>query len=212
MQLSDQDKTELQKLRKRIIDISYKNKSSHIGSCLTALPIMYEIYKKKGDSPFVLSSGHAGLALYVILEHFEGKDAEELFATHGVHPNRDIDNGIYASTGSLGHGLGIAVGMALADRTQTVYVLMSDGETAEGTIWEAINTIIEYNIKNIQIYINCNWYGAYRIISPYDLRMKLESLLPIQIKFRETSVEQYPFLKGQDAHYYVMTDEDYKSL
>ena len=83
-------------LEKRILEISYKHKLSHLGSCLTAVNIIDEIYKvKKPDEPFILSQGHAGVALYTILEKFEGKDAEELWKKHGTHPNRDLDDGIY---------------------------------------------------------------------------------------------------------------------
>src|SRR5258708_9487054 len=133
------DQSTLNKLKRRVLEISFKHKLSHLGSCLTALPIIVEIYEeRKENEPFILSSGHAGLGLYVVLEHFEGHDAEMLFNLHGVHPNRDLEHGIYCSTGSLGQGLPIAVGMALADRNKNVYCLISDGECSEGSIHEAI--------------------------------------------------------------------------
>lgn len=209
MILNNDDLQIVKKLKKRVLDISFTRKLSHIGSCLSALSIIYEIYKVKGDSPFILSSGHAGLALYTILEHFEGKNAEKLFDKHGVHPNRDLEDGIYVSTGSLGHGLGIAVGMALSNRDEEVYCLVSDGECAEGSIWEALNVVKAQNLLNLKIYVNCNWYGAYSVISPYDLKLKLDAFAP-NVRSRETSVEQLPFLKGQKAHYHVMSAEDYK--
>ena len=90
-------------LKKRILEIAYKHKLSHLGSYLSAVGIVDEIYKTKGaDDIFILSSGHAALALYVCLEKYEGADAEELFLKHGGHPHRDEFNGIYCSTGSLG--------------------------------------------------------------------------------------------------------------
>lgn len=209
MILNLEDQAIIRTLKRRVIDISFKHKLSHLGSCLTALPIIYEIYKVKGDAPFVLSSGHAGLALYVILEHFEGKDAEALFLVHGVHPNRDLENGIYCSTGSLGQGLPIALGMALANKDEQIYCLISDGECAEGSIWETLNVVKNYQVHNLHIYVNCNWYGAYSVISPYDLKYKLDAFAP-NIRVRETSVEQLPFLHAQDAHYKVMDELDYK--
>jgi len=153
-------------LKRRIIDISYKKCLSHLGSCLGAVDIIDEIYHvKKQDEPFILSSGHAGLALYVILEKYgssnTGLTAEELFDLHGVHPNRDMKNGIWCSSGSLGHGLGIAVGMALADRSKNVYCLISDGECAEGSIWEALRVIAEQKLTNLKIFCNFNGWGAY---------------------------------------------------
>src|SRR3990167_1530072 len=121
-------------LKRRIIEISYEKGLSHLGSCLTAVDIIKEIYDiKKPYEKFVLSSGHAGLALYVVGEKYfrdavdtcVSHSAEYLFSKHGVHPNRDRH--IDASSGSLGHGIGIAVGMALADRSKNVYCLISDG-------------------------------------------------------------------------------------
>src|SRR3990167_9557610 len=102
-------------LRKRIIDISYRHKLSHLGSCLTAVDIIDEIYGVKSiDERFVLSSGHAGLALYCVIEKHEGIDAEKIFEHHGVHPDRCVECHLYYSTGSLGQGLPAALGMALA--------------------------------------------------------------------------------------------------
>jgi transketolase N-terminal domain/subunit len=71
-------------LKKRILEIAFKNKLSHLGSYLSSLEIIEEIYKnKKSEDIFILSSGHAALALYVVLEAYEGKNAEELFKKHG---------------------------------------------------------------------------------------------------------------------------------
>jgi transketolase len=132
-------------LKKRILEISYKHNLSHLGSCLTAVDIIDEIYAiKKHNERFVLSSGHAGLALYVVIEKYTkgddlgmvlGINAEDIFNHHGVHPDRCSQCGLDASTGSLGQGLPIAVGMALADRSKNVYCLISDGECSEGSVW-----------------------------------------------------------------------------
>jgi len=209
----------LEQLEKRVLDISYALKLSHIGSCLTALPIIQLIYRmRKLDEPFVLSSGHAGLALYVVLEDFYSKEngfyginAVELFHKHGVHPNRDLDNGIYFSGGSLGHGLPVAVGMALADRSKNVYCLVSDGEIAEGSIWEALNVARNQKLTNLRVYLNYNGYSAYDKVELEPLLNKLRGFnFPVKVcRARETKHE---FLKGLDAHYYTMDEMDYKSL
>ncbi|MGA1049672.1 MAG: hypothetical protein ACO3UU_16835, partial [Minisyncoccia bacterium] len=103
-------------LEKRIIDISYKEKIGHLSSNLNAVNIIDEIYQTKNkDDAFILSSGHAALALYAVLEKYHNLNAEALFHKHGVHPHRDIDNNIYCSTGSLGLGITVAVGYALAN-------------------------------------------------------------------------------------------------
>ena len=198
-------------LKKRILEIAYKNKLSHLGSYLSSLEIIEEIYKKKNlEDIFILSSGHAALALYVVLEAYEGKNAEMLFKKHGGHPHRDEENGLYCSTGSLGMGITVAVGRALANRKRKVYVLISDGEAAEGSVWESLRFIYEQNIKNIEIYVNINGYAAYDKIDTEYLSNRLISFLP-NINLRYTSVNQYPFLKGINAHYHVMSEENYKS-
>lgn len=199
-------------LKKRILEIAYKNKLSHLGSYLSSLEIIEEIYKtKKSEDIFILSSGRAALALYVVLEAYEGRNAEELFKKHGGHPHRDEKNGLFCSTGSLGLGITVAVGRALANPKRKVYVLISDGESAEGSIWEALRFIHDQNIKNIEIYVNINGYAAYDKIDPEYLSNRLVAFLP-NINLRYTSVNQYPFLKGINAHYHVMSEEDYKSI
>jgi len=197
-------------LKKRILEIAYKNKLSHLGSYLSSLGIIEEIYKKKNpEDIFILSSGHAALALYVVLEKYENKNAEYLLKKHGGHPHKDEENGIYCSTGSLGMGITVAVGRALANPKRKVYVLISDGESAEGSVWEALRFIYEQNIRNIEVYININGYAAYDKIDTEYLSKRLLSFLP-NINLRYTSVNQYPFLKGINAHYHAMSEEDYK--
>jgi len=199
-------------LKKRILEIAYKNKLSHLGSYLSSLKIIEEIYKKKNpEDIFILSSGHAALALYVVLEAYEGKNAEMLFKKHGGHPHWDEENGLYCSTGSLGLGITVAVGRALANPKRKVYVLISDGESAEGSVWEALRFIHDQNIKNIEVYVNINGYAAYDKVDSEYLSKRLLIFLP-NINLRYTSVNQYPFLKGINAHYHVMSEEDYKSI
>ena len=198
-------------LKKRILEIAYKHKLSHLGSYLSAVGIIDEIYKSKNkEDIFILSSGHAALALYVALEKYEGKNAEELFLKHGGHPHRDEDNGIYCSTGSLGLGITVAVGRALANKNRKVHVLISDGESAEGSVWEALRFIQENNLTNIEVYVNVNGYAAYDKVDVKYLVDRLEVFLP-SINIRYTNVNQYPFLRGLNAHYHVMSEEDYKS-
>jgi len=221
-------------IRRRIIEISYEKNFSHLGSNLTAADIIYAIYKTKDkDEKVILSNGHAGLALYVILEK-KGLINGPIIKNLCIHPDRDPDTRIDLSTGSLGHGLPIALGMALADRRKNVYCSSSDGEFAEGSIWEALRVGIDQKISNLKIVINANGWGAYGPISLPLLRNRIRGFgykviivnghdinelcaalakkipnQPVMI-IAQTKVEQFPFLKGQDAHYYVMKAEDYK--
>ena len=72
-------------LKERILEIAYKHKLSHLGSYFSSVDIIDKIYKTKDkDDTFILSSGHAALALYVVLEKYEGKNAEELFLKHNI--------------------------------------------------------------------------------------------------------------------------------
>ena len=199
------------KLKKRILEIAYKHKLSHLGSYLSAVGIINEIYKsKQPEDIFILSSGHAALALYFVLEKYEGKNAEELFLKHGGHPHRDEANGIYCSTGSLGLGITVAVGRALVDKDRKVHVLISDGESAEGSVWESLRFIQENNLTNIEVYVNVSGYAAYDKVDIKYLADRLKAFLPA-INIRYTDVNQYPFLRGLNAHYHVMSEEDYKS-
>lgn len=199
-------------LKKRIAVVAYKNKLSHLGSYFSSVDIIDEIYSKMDkDDIFILSSGHASLALYVCLEKYKGQDAEYLFTKHGGHPHRDEKRGIYCSTGSLGLGLCVALGRAVANPNRKVYVLISDGESAEGSIWEALKTIQEDSIHNIEVYANLNGYAAYKEVDSSYLTKRLKTFLP-RINIRFTSVEQYSFLKGLNAHYHVMNEDNYNEV
>ncbi len=225
-------------LKKRILSLSYKYKLSHIGSCLTAVDIIDEIYAtKKKDEKFVLSCGHAGLALYVVIEKYEGIDAEKIWNHHGTHPDRCKECHIYCSSGSLGHGLPIAVGMALADRKKDVYCLISDGECSEGIIWEALRIAEEQKLGNLRIYCNMNGWGAYKEINNTEhsnLGYMLDRAIPMRSHVNtealkvsrmmaefhknspylfmvKTNMNEWPiWLQGQEGHYHIMTEEEYE--
>ena len=196
-------------LKRRIVELSYKYQKSHLGSCLSAVDIIEEIYRLKNkDEKFILSEGHAALALYCVLEKHEGRDPEYLLNKHGIHPEKDEKNGIWCTTGSLGQGLPIALGMSLADRSKNVYCMISDGESAEGSIWEALRIKTDNNVNNLKIYVNLNGYGAYGKIDSIKLTKRLKAFCP-DINIKLTNVEQLPFLKGVDAHYHLMTKMEY---
>jgi len=222
-------------LRRWILEFSHRQHLSHLGSCLSAVDILAAVYKiKKKRERFVLSCGHAGIALYAVLERCGLLKTAEVERLH-IHPDRDVNNGIDVSTGSLGQGLPISVGMALADRRKNVYCLISDGECAEGSVWEALRVASEQKLSNLKIIVNVNGWGAYDPVSSFLLLKRLRGFgcrvkkvdghAPAQlcrslkapsarqplVVFAETNAEQFPFLKGQDAHYHVMTDAEYET-
>lgn len=225
---------EQKQLRKRILELSYESNFSHLGSCLSAVDLIDAVYKtKKRNEKLVLSNGHAGIAWYAVLEKYGYfKDPKEIKKLN-IHPDRNIKHDIHVSTGSLGQGLPIALGMALSDKKRNVYCMLSDGECAEGSIWEALRVAKEKKVHNLKIIINANGWGAYDKINLINLtkRIKgfgyylnevdghntkkiLKSLKKASsrnptVLFAYTSVEQFSFLKGQDAHYYVLKQKDF---
>jgi transketolase len=204
--------TKISIIQKRIIDITYQEKMSHLSSCLSAAPIIDEIYaKKREDEVFVLSNGHAGLALYCKLEERYGIDPVMLLHKHGIHPSRDLANKLYVSTGSLGLGLPIAVGHALATPDRTVYCMISDGECAEGSVWESLRFIADHPVANIEVYANINGMGAYDMIDTDLLARRLQAFLP-SINIRISKPTEFAFATGLKTHYHVLSDTEYASL
>ena len=119
------------------------------------------------------------------------------------------ENGIYCSTGSLGSGIIIAVGRALANPNRTVHVTLSDGECAEGCVWEALRFIEDYGLKNIKVHVNCNGWACYDIIDVNKLELRLKSFLP-NIHIHRTNFNMLSFLKGLDSHYMILNNEQYE--
>lgn len=226
---------EQKKLRKRILEISFESNLSHLGSCLSAVDLIGSIYKfKKKDERFVLSNGHSGIALYAVLEKHGFIKNPSITKKLGIHPDRNVDLDIPASTGSLGQGLPIALGMALSDKKKKVYCMLSDGECAEGSIWEALRVAYEKKAYNLRIIVNANGWSAYDSVNLVSLikrfqgfgyevikvdghnnkdilnALKKQTRNKPLIVFGYTSVNQFSFLKGLDAHYYILKEKDYQ--
>jgi len=147
-------------IRNRIIKEAYKHQVAHVGSCLSCVEILTVLFFEimKPEDKFILSPGHKALALYATLVEkgvLKDIDLEKL----GGHPKRNPAIGIEVSTGSLGHGLPIACGMALAGKK--VYVLLSDGDLEEGSTWEAIKFAGDRELSLTAI-IDANGWSAYK--------------------------------------------------
>ena len=200
----------INKLEKRILELSYKHQLSHLNSCLTSVNIIDKIYKKKGKNDiFILSNGHAGLSLYVVLEKYYKLDAEKLFLKHGVHPSRDLNNKIYCSTGSLGNGVGIGIGAAIANKDKNIHILLSDGEMMEGSCWECLRIAKENNLKNLFLYLNANGLGAYRSIDLKQLKKQIKSF-GFSVKIFHTNMNKFKNLKGLQGHYKILSQFKYE--
>lgn len=199
-------------LKRRILDLSFKHKLSHIGSCLSTVDTIDKIYSiKKKDEPFILDNAHSSLALYVILEKYEGKDAEDLLKKHGVHCNRELADGIWASGGSLGSSVSIGIGYAFSDRKRIVYIVGSDGGVNEGSWYEALRIAADYRLENLRISIIANGYGAYSEIEAADVDNRLNVFYPTLLV--RTNLYAWPdYLNGLEAHYHVLTKEEYEEI
>lgn len=175
------------KLTKQILDISYKSKEGHIASSLSIIDIIYTVYKnfllKNSLDKFILSKGHGSLALYTILEYFNILNPQQLesFCSFdsvlGGHPTIKIP-GVEASTGSLGHGLPIAVGMALAKKIKnesgTIFCLIGDGESNEGTTWESAMVASHHKLDNLCCILDHN-KSTNRALNIGNMRQKFEA-------------------------------------
>lgn len=159
--------------RKRILDLSQKSTAMHIAPAFSCLEILDTVYFSlmrrrpdgETDDTFLLSKGHGCMSLYVILERLGQLASQQLeeYCTPnsqlGGHPDYGTP-GVTASTGSLGHGLGMAVGMAYADKLKgddrTVFVLIGDGEMQEGSIWEALMMAPNLGLNNLVVFLDLN--------------------------------------------------------
>ena len=199
------------KLHKRLLEVCYKNDVHHLGSHFSSIDIIDEIYSRKAEEDiFILSNGHAAYALYVLLEKYEGINAQKLVDKHLGHPGYDPKNKIYCTTGSLGQGITIGVGSAIASPHKKIIISISDGECAEGSVWESLRYIQEYNLKNVEVHVNLNGYACYDPLDSDYLERRLRAFMP-RINIHRTSSSRFSFLRGIEAHYIKMDKEMYNS-
>ncbi len=171
--LSSTELTALQrKLRLSVLGLYHQAHAGHIGCSLSCIDLMIAalVLRKREQDTFLLSKGHAAAALYACLHYLGDIDEAELatFYQNGTslpaHPAPNRHRGIPFATGSLGHGLPIGVGIAKANKLKAagksdpgqLFVLMSDGETNEGTTWEAAHFAIQHELDNLVVLIDKN--------------------------------------------------------
>ena len=165
------------KIRKGIIEGTYNAKAGHPGGSLSAADVFAYLYEKEmrydAKNPkwedrdrFVLSKGHCAPGLYAALANKGFFPVEDLKTLRHIdsylqgHPNMNTVPGIDMSTGSLGQGVSVAVGMAKAakymNKDVNVYTLLGDGEIEEGQVWEAMMFANQYNLDNLCVIIDSN--------------------------------------------------------
>ena len=178
------------KVRKSILKIANSSQCSHIGSNLSIVDILTTLYiklLKNKKNYFILSKGHACLALYCVLKEMRfitektlnsfGKN-DSILMSHASHKVP----GIELSTGSLGHGLPVATGVALADKINKIkkktFVLLSDGELDEGSNWESLLFSSHHKLNNLVIIID------YNKLQSIDFVKNTLNLEPLKQKFQ----------------------------
>tara|TARA_B100000787_G_C16171851_1_gene286949 strand:+ start:666 stop:1460 length:795 start_codon:yes stop_codon:yes gene_type:complete len=183
-------------IRKKVIYLSHKAKTAHLASSLSCVDLIVTIYenflnynkKNKYNNIFILSKGHAAMTLYSILNYkkiITNKSFESYSKKNSLleeHPSHNIP-GVQVATGSLGHGLSVGCGIALAYKLKNikkkVYVIMSDGECNEGSTWEGLLFASANKLDNLIVIIDYNkWQATDRtdkILKLGNLKKKLES-------------------------------------
>ena len=165
------------KVRVDVIKAIYHAGSGHPGGSLSAADIVTALYFKEmnvdpenpkmdGRDKFILSKGHAAPVQYAALGERGFFPVEDLMTLRKLgskfqgHPNRDLVPGIEMSTGSLGQGFSVSVGMAIANKMDKnpgrIYTLLGDGELQEGIVWEAAMSASHYNLDNLTAFLDWN--------------------------------------------------------
>jgi len=163
------------KLRAKIVELAHQSGEGHLGSSLSAIDLIncvytrFDVGSKIDDTLFVLSKGHASLALYAVLHQHDFISDSELHnfcqagSRLGGHPDALKVPTVTASTGSLGHGFPFAAGMAfakkLANKANPVICLVGDGECNEGTTWEASLLSVTHHLDNLVLIVDVNRSG-----------------------------------------------------
>lgn len=185
----------LKSLKLDIVRAAYKASEGHIASAFSILDLLWVLYDRimsidpadldnVNSDRFILSKGHASLALYAVLARkgFFSPNELNYFCKYnsmlGGHPDCNKIPGVEASTGSLGHGFPIAVGVALGSRIQgidnRIYCLLGDGECNEGTIWESALLAAHHKLSNLCCIVDFN-HSTDRAVNMGDIAAKFRS-------------------------------------
>jgi transketolase len=177
-------------IRANILQISHSSGHGHIPTCFSIIEMLRAVYESMRHDPkrpgwverdiFVLSKGHAALGLYCALAQYGYFPISDVFgfgafeSSFGCHADRFKVPGVELSTGSLGHGIGVAAGMALGFKlsgsSRKVFVLIGDGESNEGTIWEASMVAANLGLDNLTVLLdnNCSQSRCLPIAKPEE--------------------------------------------
>ncbi len=201
-------------LAKDILIASYEAGACHIGSALSCLDILIELFYKtlKKEDIFIFGKASGVAAYYAILADkgfFPQKKLAEYLKNYPL-VSKEVP-GVIWSGGSCGHGLSVACGLALADRMRNVYILLSDGECQEGATYEAALFARQHKLNNLYVVIDNNSFQACGAIKDIlDLETAFEFLkktLPNCEIAKTIKGGNIDFLQGIKGHYLNLTPE-----
>jgi transketolase len=161
------------KLRQDTFNAFVEHGEAHLGGSFSIIEMLIALYEAvlQADDKFILSKAHASFPLCLLLKE-KGYDAKLT-----THLEIDPKNGIHCTTGSLGHGLPIGTGMALArklrEKSGKIYVMMSDGECQEGTTWESLLIGARHKLDNLVVLVD---YNKIQALSTLDEALPLHDL------------------------------------
>lgn len=218
-------------IRKKTLTVLYESRAAHIGSCLSCVDLIYALYngimnidpanpQNADRDRFILSKGHAVAALYTVLADrgfFPESELKNYYRNGSLlpgHATRGTVPGIEISTGALGHGLSIGVGMALAakkdGKSWRTFVLCGDGESETGSMWEAGLFASQHHLDNLVLIVDHNklqCFGAVKDIlnlSPLARKWKsfdwgVRDINGNNLKQIQDTLSGVPFKKGKPS-------------
>jgi len=204
------DKKEIQT---DILNSSFKANACHVGSALSCVDILIDLFDNiiKPDDVFLFSKASGVATYYSILSkqgYFPAEKLPEYLKKYPL-PSKEVP-GVLHSFGSLGHGLSVAAGLALSNRTRNVYVLLSDGECQEGSTMEAVLFARQHRLTNLHVLIDNNLYqacGATDDILRIDWSFFTNNLPNCKI-YNTVKGEGVDFMAGDyNWHYQNITEE-----
>jgi transketolase len=195
----------IKRLKEIILRSSVDLKMSHVASSLSCIEIMAALFfnNMKSEDKFLMSKGHAGLAYYATLalsddfKEFKEKDIKKFTS----HPNKNRKIKSLFTSGSLGHGFPVGLGLAISKPMSRIYVLMGDGECDEGSVWETAYLTRKLNVLNLIPIIDANKFSVWQKIDTLTLINAWKGFGWKVILYDQDSYEEFSF----DNHHDIPT-------
>jgi transketolase len=211
---------DLRAMRRRTVEIDFRHGHHHLGGALSALPIIAGIYAEMNleQDVFILSKGHASAAWYAVLEAY-GYQPDVTC----LHPERTSGNdsapdktGVHFTTGSLGHGLPMAVGMALGKQLRgepgNVSVVLGDGEAMEGTTWESLLLARRLKLHDrLHVHLDANGWQGFGEVQD-DTPALASQIFPVRVHTRPKGFGVKLYQEHPDWHVHWMTEAEFQQI